>query len=197
MVHNALSTFNYFVLLTSQSSSSSSASSSSSSDALNQILDTKGAQGILHGNWMLSLFASVYKYAIWICLFGLVASLLLYGSGSSKNSDNMRNGASKASWACYGIIMVIYMVIMNFASGGQITPSKGIAVTVIVAAEYGLFWILPKQYNSAMHVYALYEMSDRPDLKQTADKVSNISIGSAFLAAVLIILAIVLHSMFG
>lgn len=197
MVHNALSMLNYFALLTSQSSSSSSGNSSSSSDALNQILDSKGAQSILHGNWMLNIFASVYKYAVWICLFGLAASLLLYGSGSSKNSDRMRNGAATASWTCYGIIMVIYMVIMNFASGGQITPSKGIAVAVIVAAEYGLFWVLPKQYNSAMHVYAMYEMSDRPDLKQTADKISNISIGSAFLAALLIVLAIVLHSMFG
>lgn len=198
MGHSILS---FFTLLTSNSVSSSSASSpgmaSSSSNAmLDKILDTDGANKLMQGHWLVRIMANTYQYAVWVCLFFLAVSVLLYSSGSSKNSDKLRNGSSIAAWVFYNIILFMYLIVIKFASGGQITGSKLIAVTVILLSEYGLFWIMPKQYNSAMHVYALHEMSDRADLKQTADKKINLATGAVVFAAILIIVALVLRNAF-
>lgn len=188
-------TFSYFLL---DAATSMSQSSSSKGSYLNQVLKDghADATNLFNGHFVIGMFAGAYKFLVWACVIGIAAGVFLYQKGSSKNSDSLRMGGSGTVWAFYGVLLWMYFAIAFYASNGQITGNRVLAVVIIAISEYFMFFFAPKQYVNAMHAYALYEMSDRQDLKHTADGRSSVATLSTAFTVVFILLVLMLHSIF-
>lgn len=194
-----LSSWKFWALdMTNSVSSSSSKSSSSSGKYLNKVLQDGHADpsNLLNGHAIIKLFAGTYKFVVWACVIGIITSVFLYQRGQSKNSDRLRLGGSGAVWGWYVILLTIYFSISFYVSRGQLAPEGLLAVFIISVSEYIIFFFAPKQYVNAMHAYAIHEMSDRQDIKHTADKRASIATMSTAVTIVFILLALMLHSIF-